>query len=375
MNRIANNLKMFGQWMGPRRTAWLIAWALSLAASCVTGRRFAPPPPIQEAPDIGRRAYGWIDDADLAETARRRNRWPLFRDTPAGQAHFGNDQNVALWRSVERVWAAYPARDGRAYPSENQGEVGCCVGCGTKHAADATAAGEIVIGNRAESWKPLCVEAIYAAGRVDVGRGEIAGDGSLGAWSAEAATRHGFAPMELIDGIDLRRFDPGRARQWGRRGAGVPEPVKAIMARHKMGAAARVTSWIECKQALAQHYAVFVCSHTGFESRKDRDGFLTPRGTWPHCMAILGYQTGEREGGLILNSWGPQAHPGPRGWGHPPEGSFWADAQTIDRMLRQGDSFALSRFEGFPARKIDWWAGEARRATWVGHRRIPSLAF
>lgn len=35
-----------------------------------------------------------------------------------------------------------------------------------------------------------------------------------------------------------------------------------------------------------------------------------------------------------------------------PEGTFWVDADTVDRMLRQGDSFALSAWVGFPKKAL-----------------------
>ena len=47
---------------------------------------------------------------------------------------------------------------------------------------------------------------------------------------------------------------------------------------------------------------------------------------------------------------------GPIGLGDHPPWAFWVDADVADRMLRQGDSWALSAFEGFPARKLQWMA-------------------
>jgi hypothetical protein len=40
-----------------------------------------------------------------------------------------------------------------------------------------------------------------------------------------------------------------------------------------------------------------------------------------------------------------------------PVAGFWADASVIDRMVKQGDSFALADVAGFPARKVlpDWF--------------------
>jgi hypothetical protein len=71
-------------------------------------------------------------------------------------------------------------------------------------------------------------------------------------------------------------------------------------------------------------------------------------------MAALGYRK-DRKGFFIWNSWGPSWVSGPAGPGDPPEGGFWCDWQTFDRMCRQGDTWAFSDAQGFPARKLDWF--------------------
>ena len=80
---------------------------------------------------------------------------------------------------------------------------------------------------------------------------------------------------------------------------------------------------------------------------RDVDGFCRASGTWAHCMAIVGIRGGSRPGALLLNSWGPNAHTGPRGLGDPSPAGFWADANVVDRMLKQGDSWAFSDVVGF----------------------------
>ena len=77
-------------------------------------------------------------------------------------------------------------------------------------------------------------------------------------------------------------------------------------------------------------------------------------------MAVIGVRGGERPGGFLLNSWGPEAHRGPRYPADAPGCGFWADADVLDRMLAQGDSWAFSRFVGFPAKRLE--AGGWRRS-------------
>ena len=315
---------------------------------------------VPDQPDVPiwqDKATGWIDSPDDVAAAMQTMRWPEFAATPAGRAVFGDEVNVALWKAIDKQYAKWLREhpDYAPHWGNDQNPVGMCVGTGTNHAAMITYAVECE-SNPNEEWRPLSAESIYAAMRVDIGKGQIRGDGGVGAWSAKAATDVGFAPAERIDQYDLRILNPLRAREWGR--SGVPAPVKALQVKHRMGAASRVGSWDEAKKALRQGYGIIVCSNVGFESKKDADGFQKPSGTWNHCMALIGCQVGKREGGLILNSWPKTSyHKGPAGWGDPPPCSFWVDAAVVDRMLKQGDSFTLSNFDGFPAKRpanVDW---------------------
>ncbi len=78
-----------------------------------------------------------------------------------------------------------------------------------------------------------------------------------------------------------------------------------------------------------------------------------------NCMSIIAVRTskeGRAEGGFILNNWGDKAHTGSVWPADAPVAGFWADASVIDRMVKQGDSFALSDVAGFPKRivPLDW---------------------
>jgi hypothetical protein len=74
-------------------------------------------------------------------------------------------------------------------------------------------------------------------------------------------------------------------------------------------------------------------------------------------MAIIGVRGGARPGAFILNSWGNSAFTGPVYPSDAPVAGFWADSDIIERMVRQGDSFALSDMQGFPTRNVrpDWF--------------------
>lgn len=275
-----------------------------------------------------------------------------FADTPAGRAVLGDD-DVFLWQSVRKVNNRGPPW----YPNVNQEQVGCCVGCGWKHCADVCQAAQILTGKRAE-WKPVAVEVIYGNSRVAVGGGRISGDGSVGAWAKKAAEVYGVAPMEVVGGVDLTTFSPARAREYGR--SGVPAAVNDAAKSHPVKGSALVKSWGDVKRAIGQGYPVAVSSDQGFSMERDATGRARPQGRWAHCMAVIGVRAardGRAEAGFVLNSWGDRAHTGPVWPADAPVAGFWVDADVIDRMVKQGDSFALSDLTGFPARRVplDWF--------------------
>jgi hypothetical protein len=301
---------------------------------------------------------GWIRDADAIAANLDETKTLHFERTPAGKVALG-DEDVFLWRAVRKVNNRGPPW----YPNVNQESVGCCVGCGWKHSADIVQATAIASGKRFE-WKPVSVEVIYAGSRVDVGRGQISGDGSMGAWAREwSQSQGGIAAMQKYDSVDLSKFSPARARDWGRRG--IPPDVAAAAKEHPVKGCALVKSWADVKRAIQQGYPVAVCSDQGFTMGRDATGRARPQGSWSHCMCICAVRTaadGHTEGAFILNSWGDNAHTGPVWPEDAPVAGFWADAAVVDRMVKQGDSFALADVAGFPARKVlpDWFVREVQ---------------
>jgi hypothetical protein len=295
--------------------------------------------------------FGWLRDEEVVAANLDPTLTLHFADTPAGMAALG-DEDVFLWRAARKA----AGLDDKHYPNVNQQSVGCCVGCGWKHSCDIVQATAIASG-KAFEWKPASVEVIYAGSRVDVGKGRISGDGSVGSWAKEYVTGGGIAAMTKYASADLTTFSPSRARQWGRSGA--PADVKAAARTQPVKGCALVKSWADTKRAIQQGYPVAVCSNQGFRMDRDATGKARPQGSWPHCMCICGVRANSadgsvKEGGFILNSWGDTAHTGPVWPPDMPVAGFWADAAVIDRMVAQGDSFALSDVVGFPSRRIDW---------------------
>lgn len=318
--------------------------AAAIAAGFAVGyvsTRHAPP---SAEPPFG--AMGWHDDPVAVEHVVATTRRLAFSATPAGQVAAELPKAVYLWEAHRRITGQNPQ-------PRDQGDVGSCVSQGTSRAIERTMAAQILAGQPFELLD-LVEEAIYGGSRVEVGGGRIRGDGSVGAWAAEFVRRWGVVSRGVHGRYDLTRYSVPLCKEWGSRG--VPDEIEEIARRHPVRDTARVTTWAEAKRAIAQGHGIAVCSSQGFERQRDARGVCRPRGVWYHCMAIDGYHVDVdgREYGRIENSWGPDYHVGPVGWGNPNTGGFWAESSVIERMLKQGDSWAFSAVEGFPAKAINW---------------------
>jgi hypothetical protein len=114
-----------------------------------------------------------------------------------------------------------------------------------------------------------------------------------------------------------------------------------------------VRSFDDCAKAISNGYPVFLCSMRGFSMRfADRGslggGWLTPMGTWAHCMMACDLRW-DRPALLVPNSWG-DAYDGPVDERLPKSlqrSAGWVDAEVIDGMCKGGDSYAVAGFNGF----------------------------
>jgi hypothetical protein len=291
-------------------------------------------------------AFGWVDDPAAVRRVQAKLPCPRFDSTEAFRAPYAGPDDVFLWDACRKA-------TGDLLPPRDQGSVGSCVGFGTAAAIEHLLCVQIAQGSR-EEFKALAQEVIYGGSRVEIGRNQIRGDGSTGAWAAKFVTEYGVLPRGQYPGLDLTTYNPATCRSLGSKGL---EPELERLARqHPVKTVSNVKSFDEAKAAIRNGYPISVCSNQGFSMQRDAEGFARPQGNWSHCMALVGVCGAPRPGGFLLNSWGANAHTGPAGPGRPSPAGFWADARTLDRMLAQGDSWAFSHAVGFPARKLDWYA-------------------
>jgi hypothetical protein len=346
--------------------AALLAALAAFAGYLLSDRGGQPPhrgPEAPGSPEDPPRAFGWVPDPAAVAAVKAALPCPEFCTTEAFTAAYDGPEDVYLWDACRKA-------TGDLLPPRDQGQVGACVAFGTASAIEHLLCVQIASG-AAEEYRDLAQEVIYGGSRVEVGGGRVRGDGSVGAWAAKFVHDYGVVPRGVHGSHDLTRYDERRCREYGARG--VPDDLEPVARQHPVRTVANVRSWEECRAAIRNGYPVAVCSSQGFAMGRDADGFCRPQGVWHHCMAVVGVRGGGRPGGFLLNSWGPNAHSGPLGPGHPSPAGFWADAAVLGRMLAEGDSWAFSSAAGFPARKLDWYAMRPGPGAWGQGRAVARI--
>jgi hypothetical protein len=299
------------------------------------------------------------------------------------QRHFGRVEDLALVaREVDKTIAAlprplfyaaaYPIKDSGAgkivilsaflaqyfngqFPIHTQ-TIGDCVSHGWSLGIDVLKAVQIQAGAQETFPGETATEITYAGSRVEIGKGQCGNqDGSVGAWAAQFVTQYGTLIRGKYGSLDLTTYSGETAKRLGAPNAGVPDPLEPQVREHPVKTTSLVRNYNEARDAIANGYPVPVCSMVGFEgqggsqTKRDQDGFAARKGKWGHCMLFAGVDDAfKRPGLLCINSWGKTWITGPRRHDQP-EGSFWVDAETCDAMLREGDSFSISGYLGYPA--------------------------
>lgn len=154
---------------------------------------------------------------------------------------------------------------------------------------------------------------------------------------------------------DLSKYNSDLGSSWGRSGppkdlieAGKVSPVKTVSLVHSID---------DVLDLVYNGYGLTIASNFGFTNKRDKNGICKRSGNWNHQMSIVGADdSGQRDKDplfLIQNSWGPNWVGGPRVLDQP-EGSFWVYAETLLGMIRDGECWSFSDFEGFPSKDLDW---------------------
>lgn len=358
-------------------------WRLALAGVLITLYGLA----LWNAPE--KKGGGWGADGNFG-----------YEPDPAGAAKFLESLDVRffsdaapdamakaekvdtfLWRPLDK---ACQARYGKPFSPGTQLN-GSCVAWGAMHAVWIAEAIEWQLGNRSEPPIMPSTESIYGGSRVEA-RGKP-GDGSrpVGGWS-DGSTGYGAAKWLRdygviyrqqyriprtggggVEVLDLTTYSKDVEKRWGAYGNGGESDggrLDAIAAETPCRHVVAVKTWDELVAAITSGFPVTIASSQGFNKTRDADGFCRASGTWMHQMCIAGIRFQEnggggvpRDGALVINSWGNYCRGGK--WPEDqPDGTFWAERPTVERILSQGDCWAIAEVE-FKWRDIrhDKWLG------------------
>lgn len=197
------------------------------------------------------------------------------------------------------------------------------------------------------TFKEIATESIYGFSRCEIGQQwRSRQDGSVGAWAAKAVVQYGVLNRDVVG-----PYSGQRAKDWGANG--VPDNLEPTAKNNIVQVTSKVTTFEEAAAAIQGWKPVIVCSDRGFSLNRDSQGFCAPSGTWNHCMRFMGVRW-DRPGLLCFQRWGANNPNGPTALNQP-SNTFWVDADVATRMLRQGDSFTIDRFQAYKNDNfVDW---------------------
>ena len=232
-------------------------------------------------------------------------------------------------------------------PAEAQ-KTGDCVSHSTRNAVDITRAVEIDNGEAEDFVARGATEGIYGF------RGHSGQGMTCGASARFVSTSGGILIRKKYSFADLSKYNVKVGMNWGR--PGVPKEVREEASKHQVKTVSMVHTIEAARDAIANGYAISVCSGQGFSSRRDKYGIANPKGSWAHAMAWIGCDDSKEVYNetlfLVQNSWGAW-NDGPRRLDQP-EGSFWIRESVAAKMLRADGAFVFSNVDGFKPRKLDY---------------------
>jgi hypothetical protein len=279
----------------------------------------------------------------------------------AGQSAVTSGRKMFLHEIVRAVLG----HDTENYPQE----VSDCTSFGAKNAVEYLTCAEIAgkalmqqfrggsFGDTVKAarlkWRPVFPPFFYGVGRVLVGGRSLRGDGAMGSWMTAAAMKYGAL---FSDDAGVPRYSGSVAKDWGDDQQGFQQFL-ALALSYLLGSAARIDTWEDLCAAIVNGYPCTTASDIGYSMEAGRDGFHVQNASWSHQMCITGIDETYNNDpyGLILNNWG-DVH------GHLkdfqdgsdlPKGVIRARRKDIEKHLRAGETFAWSRFNGFPEQKLD----------------------
>lgn len=284
----------------------------------------------------------WCDPEDVAKLLGELPH-PLFGAAAYGLFGTGEGKIALPFKNLLKF-------DPKFGPSERQVQ-GDCVSHATRNSVDVTRSCEIVGGQREDFVARGATEAIYGS------RGH-GGEGMSCSGAARFVHQTGGILLrKKYNKYDLSEYS-AIGGSWGR--GGVPDDLVKEAVKHQVKTISLINTVAQARDALANGYAISVCSNAGFSSRRDKYGIAKRSGSWGHAMAWVGMDDSHEVHNetlfLVQNSWG-MWNGGEKRLDQP-DGSFWIRQGDAEYMLSQNGSWVFSDVDGFPPRKVDWTIDE-----------------
>lgn len=304
---------------------------------------------------------GWVDFNDRTEETNVAHE-KAVGDMPAFKIY--GAQKTSLKKVVLTDLWSHPLVQqalGYKFPRIHQ-LTGSCVGAGGGNAVFTTISFEVVrLGDPEQIFVPLWL-LNYGKSRQRAGfRGR--GEGSIGSAFAESLRLDGVT-MATLDGLpkfsnaDGLVWSESVEMQWSD-GASIPSQYLTDAKKHLIKTTAQCRNSDAVRDAILNGYpCTDACS--GFVNRATVKGvgdeavcFGDIDTNGGHQTSIQGWWEHPSFGELFLyqNNWPAQVYPKDPAGGAPC--SVWISKKRMDWICRQGEVYAISQYDGFPAQKLD----------------------
>lgn len=264
------------------------------------------------------------------------------------------------------LWKAHVTLTGK-FHRYNWQQTGSCVGAGGDNALKTLQAVEIVLKGERERMLDNWWLYAYGRSRHHAGmRGQ--GEGSVGSAWAKAINTDGFFEIDPDGEPDLPDYQdredwivqPSRTEMQWSDGGRIAENWLRLGRKRRVKTVSRIRNKDEAFEAVANGYPLTQASNFGF-SRPKVKGTKNPirvaewNGKWSHQTFIDEAWDHEELSGIYFhwgNNWGPDAHGPPTG--DEPPGGVYIHESIVDRLCKEGEVYALSDQDGYPARELNW---------------------
>jgi hypothetical protein len=285
---------------------------------------------------------GYINDPRAKYEFLDGQKYQFFKEP--NMQNSGKGKRALLWQYAKKL-------DSNCF-TERQ-TTGDCVSHGSRNARDITRAVEILVKREPEEWFRMgATEPTYGA------RGH-GGEGMAPGRASQFERDVGFLARDNFPGVvDLTKYNSTIGSKWG--SSGVPEKVKELCRRNKVGVISNVLSQADLMDALFNGYA----AHSGQSaawSPSPNSKNIHPRSSppWGHDMCICGYDDTQEywpfRVWFIMNSWGPWNQP-VKGWpkDYPEQvpGMIVTSADDFDVCVSSGDCWVYGSIDGYPPQQL-----------------------